>query len=86
VRREMAGLNRGWRFEIEKPVFNPPMPEHLRHEISVTKNVPAAMNDPKIHRDETVSDTNDDTHDDIMYPGQRVEVNIAAGPISPAGM
>jgi hypothetical protein len=44
------------------------------------------MNDPKIHRDETVSDTNDDTHDDIMYPGQRVEVNIAAGPISPAGM
>ena len=26
------------------------------------------MNDPKIHRDETVSDTHDDTHDDIMYP------------------
>ncbi|HET6207789.1 MAG TPA: fatty acid desaturase, partial [Terracidiphilus sp.] len=25
------------------------------------------MNDPKIHRNETVSDTNDDTHD-IMYP------------------
>jgi hypothetical protein len=36
----MAGLTEAG-VRNEKPVFNPPMLEYLRHKISVTKNVPA---------------------------------------------
>jgi hypothetical protein len=41
---------------------------YSRRPAGPSKNAPVPMNDPKIHPDKAVTDVNDDTHHDIMYP------------------